>query len=133
MPTWVACIAHVAVDQDKGDVRVKRLTSVVDVGTVVHPDGALAQMEGSTLWGLSMALYESTAIENGMVSDRNLDTYSPLRMDQVPELDIEFIQNDHMPSGLGEPGVIVVAPAIANAVFHATGLRVRDLPIKLKA
>ncbi|GGO12846.1 aldehyde dehydrogenase [Iodidimonas muriae] len=133
MPTWVACIAHVAVDQDKGDVRVKRLTSVVDVGTVVHPDGALAQMEGSTLWGLSMALYESTAIENGMVSDRNLDTYSPLRMDQVPELDIEFIQNDHMPSGLGEPGVIVVAPAIANAIFHATGLRVRDLPIKLKA
>ncbi|WP_281302124.1 MULTISPECIES: molybdopterin cofactor-binding domain-containing protein [unclassified Iodidimonas] len=130
MPTWVACIAHVAVDKKSGTVRVKRLLSIVDAGTIVHPDGALAQMEGSSLWGLSMALYEGTALKDGMMADRNLDRYTPLRMDQVPELDIEFIENDHMPSGLGEPGVIVVAPAIANAIFAATGVRLRDLPMR---
>lgn len=109
---------------------MKRLLSVVDAGTIVHPDGALAQMEGSSLWGLSMALYEGTAFKDGMMADRNLDRYTPLRMDQVPDLDIEFMDNDHMPSGLGEPGVIVVAPAIANAIFAATGVRLRDLPMR---
>ena len=85
MPTWTACIAQVSVDPESGQISVDRLTSVVDAGTIVHPDGALAQLEGSVLWGLSLALHESTRIENGQVADTNLNTYSPLRIDQVPD------------------------------------------------
>ena len=110
---------------------VERLTLVVDAGTIVDPDSARAQMEGAALWGLSLALYESTRFEKGQVADTNLDTYTPLRINEVPELVIEFIASDAPPVGLGEPATTVVAPAIANAIFAATGVRIRDLPIKL--
>jgi CO/xanthine dehydrogenase Mo-binding subunit len=85
------------------------------------------------LWGLSLALFEGTAFENGQVKDTNLNTYSPLRMNNLPELDISFVQNTEFPTGLGEPGLIAVAPAIANAIFNAVGARVRDLPIRPEA
>jgi len=130
-PTWTACVAHVAVDAETRAVTVKKIWHTVDCGTVVHPDGAMAQAEGATLWGVSLALHESTAFENGEVKDRNLDTYRPLRMADVPELDINFIESSEFPMGMGEPAVVAVAPAIGNAVFAATGTRVRDLPIRL--
>jgi CO/xanthine dehydrogenase Mo-binding subunit len=133
MPTWGACVAHVKVDPASGQVSVLKLTSVLDCGTVVHPDGALAQTQGSVLWGLSLALFEGTQIKQGQVTDRNLNTYMPLRMNAVPELDISFMQNSEFPTGLGEPGLIAVAPAIGNAIFNATGARVRDLPIRPQA
>lgn len=133
MPTWSACVAHVKVNRDNGQVTVKKLTTVMDCGTVVHPDGALAQTEGAMLWGLSLALHEGTRIKNGQVADNNLNTYSPLRMKDVPELDIRFVENTEFPVGLGEPGLIAVAPAIGNAIFNAVGARVRDLPITADA
>jgi isoquinoline 1-oxidoreductase beta subunit len=133
MPTWGACVAHVKVDPTSGKVTVLKLTGLMDCGTVVHPDGALAQTEGSMLWGLSLALHEGTAFEKGQVKDTNLNTYTPLRMQDVPELDISFVQNSEFPTGLGEPGLIAVAPAIANAIFNAVGARVRDLPIRPEA
>lgn len=129
MPTWSACVAHVAVDGDL--VKVRKLWQTLDCGTVVHPDGAMAQAEGAMLWGLSIAMHEGTVFENGQVADRNLDTYRPLRMADVPELDIRFMDSTEFPTGLGEPPLIAVAPAIGNAVFAATGRRVRDLPIRL--
>ncbi|MDP5070277.1 MAG: molybdopterin-dependent oxidoreductase, partial [Congregibacter sp.] len=129
MPTWSACVAHVAVDGK--NVTVKKLWQTLDCGTVVHPDGAMAQAEGAMLWGLSLALHEGTAFENGQVRDRNLDRYKPLRMEHVPELDIKFMQSEEFPTGLGEPPLIAVAPAIGNAIFAATGKRIRDLPIRL--
>ncbi|MGE7418145.1 molybdopterin cofactor-binding domain-containing protein [Methylobacterium tarhaniae] len=101
-----------------------------DAGTLAHPDGAMAQAEGSVLWGLSLAMFEGTEYRKGLPRDLNLDSYTPVRMTDVPELDIEFLRNDHMPVGLGEPGVISVAPAIGNAIFAAVGARVRDLPIR---
>jgi len=101
--------------------------------TLAHPGGALAQIEGGMLWGLSIALHEGTAFERGLPRDLNFDTYTPVRMQDVPEIDIEFVQNDHMPVGLGEPGVITVAPAIGNAIFDAVGARVRALPIRPEA
>lgn len=128
-PTWTACVAHVAVSGN--DVSVKKLWQSIDCGTVVHPDGAMAQAEGATLWGLSIALHEGTGFENGMVKDRNLDTYTPLRMADVPELDIVFMDSTEFPTGLGEPPLIAVAPAIGNAVFAASGKRARELPIRL--
>src|SRR5262249_28390788 len=108
MPTWVACVARGRVDRRSGAVPVGKVTIVVDAGTLVHPDGALAQVEGSALWGLSMALYEGTEFVKGQVKDTNFDSYTPLRIGDVPELDIEFIDSTEIPVGLGEPGTTVV-------------------------
>jgi len=120
----------VHVDRKTGIISVKKITMVVDAGLIVHPDGALAQLEGGALWGVSLALKESTGFSNGQVKDTNLDSYTPLRMNEVPELDIEFIDSGEVPVGLGEPGVIGVGPAIGNAVYNAVGVRLRDLPMK---
>ena len=133
MPTWVACVARVRVERASGAVFVEKLTLVVDAGTIVHPDGALAQVEGGALWGLSMALREGTEFVNGQVKDTNFDTYTPLRIGDVPELDIEFVDSTEVPVGLGEPGTTVVAPAIGNAIFAAVGVRLRHLPIRPNA
>ncbi len=130
-PTWTACVAHVAVDAATRKVTVKKIWQTLDCGTVVHPDGALAQAEGASLWGVSLALHEGTRFAYGEVKHQNLDTYTPLRMSDVPELDIKFMQSEEHPTGLGEPPLIAVPPAIGNAIFAATGTRVRDLPIRL--
>ncbi len=131
MPTWVACVAHVAIDPSSGDISLKKLWQTIDVGTVVNPDGAMAQAEGAALWGVSLALHEGAAFAAGEVAEQNLDRYTPLRMRDVPELDIAFIDSEEFPSGLGEPPLIPVAPAIGNAIFAASGQRVRELPIRL--
>lgn len=133
MPTWTGCAARVAVDPASGAVKVEKLTLVVDCGTVVSPDGALAQMEGAALWGLSLALHEGTAFENGQPRDLNLDSYTPLRMSGVPDVEVEFIPSTEAPVGLGEPATTVVGPAIGNAIYRAVGARVRDLPIRPEA
>ena len=131
MPTWIACVAQVAVTPETGAVAVRKLWQTIDVGTVVNPSGAMAQAEGAALWGLSLALHEGAQFEAGQVKERNLDAYKPLRMSDVPELDIVFVESDAFPSGLGEPPLIPVAPAIGNAIFAATSQRVRDLRIRL--
>lgn len=129
MPTWVACAARVKVDRASGQVKVEKLWVVTDCGTVVHPDGALAQTEGGCLWGLSMALYEGTQFQDGQVRDHNLNAYTPVRMADVPELQIEFVPSTEAAVGLGEPATTVVAPAIGNAIFKAVGARLRHIPI----
>jgi len=111
-------------------VTLEKLTIVVDAGTIVHPDGALAQVEGAALWGASLALHEGSEFVNGRVKDTNLDTYTPLRMGDVPEMEIEFMPSTEVPTGLGEPATTVVGPAIGNAVFAAAGARLRHLPIR---
>jgi len=130
MPTWTAAAAQVHVDRKTGVVSCTRLWLVLDAGTIVHPDGALAQTEGGALWGLSMVLCEGSTIVNGTVVDRNLDTYTPLRMPQVPDIDVEFIPSTEKPTGLGEPGVTAIGPAVGNAIFHAVGVRLRHQPIR---
>ncbi|MDN2712188.1 molybdopterin-dependent oxidoreductase [Janthinobacterium sp. SUN118] len=133
MPTWTACVARVRVDRGTCMVKVEKLTMVIDAGTIVDPDGALAQAEGGALWGVSMALHEGTAFLNGEVKDTNLNTYTPLRMADVPELDIEFVSSTQAATGMGEPPTTAVAPAIGNAIFAAVAARVRHLPIRPEA
>ena len=130
MPTWVACVARVRVERSTGTVTVEKLTMVVDAGTIVDPDSALAQTQGAALWGLSMALHEGTEFANGQVRDTNLNTYSALRINDVPDMDITFVESGEVPVGLGEPGTTVIAPAIGNAIFAAVGVRLRHIPIE---
>lgn len=133
MPTWTACVAKVHVDRDSGKVTLQHLTLVTDAGTVVHPDGARAQVEGAALWGASMALHEGTEIDNGEVKDHNLNSYQPMRMRDVPAMTVEFIDSTETSVGLGEPATTVVGPAIANAIFAAVGVRLRTIPIRREA
>lgn len=133
MPTWIACVARVRVDRPSGRVAVEKLTLVIDAGTIIHPDSAAAQVEGAALWGLSMALFEGSEFVKGQPKDTNLDTYTPLRMGDVPEVEIEFLPSSETPVGLGEPATTAVAPAIGNAIFAASGARVRHLPIRPEA
>lgn len=133
MPTWTACVARVHVDRDTGRVKLEKMTLVTDAGTVVHPDGARAQVEGAALWGASMALHEGTRFENGEPVARNLNTYTPMRIGDVPELEIEFVDSTETAVGLGEPATTVTGPAIANAIFAAVGVRLREIPITPEA
>ncbi|UWQ98629.1 molybdopterin-dependent oxidoreductase [Rhodobacteraceae bacterium S2214] len=133
MPTWVGGAVQLHVDRETGDIDVQKMWLSFDCGTVVDPDGALAQCQGAALWGLSMALYEGTKFEDGNVADRNLGTYTPLRMIDTPPMEIEFIESTEVPVGLGEPGTTVIAPAIANAIYNAVGARLRHLPITPEA
>ncbi|MBV9979225.1 molybdopterin cofactor-binding domain-containing protein [Bradyrhizobium sp.] len=130
--SWTACVAHVAVDSS-GGVKVKKLTVATDVGTQVHPDNIRAQVEGAALWGLSLAMYEKATLANGGIEQTNFDSYTPLRMSQMPEVAVAVIANGEHATGVGEPAVTVVAPAIGNAVFNACGARVRELPITAEA
>jgi len=132
-PTWTACVAQVKVDPASGEVTLKKLTVAMDLGTVVNPDGVRAQIEGSTMWGVSLAMLEKATMKDGRIQQTNYDTYTPMRMSQMPELDISIIANGEPAVGCGEPAVTVIAPAIANAIFNAVGARVRSLPITAEA
>jgi isoquinoline 1-oxidoreductase subunit beta len=120
-------------NRTNGYIRAEKLTLVIDCGTVIHPNSAEAQVEGAALWGLSLALHEGTEFVNGQPKNTNLDSYRVLRMGDVPELEVEFLQSTETPVGLGEPAMTAVAPAIGNAIFVATGARVRHLPIRSQA
>jgi isoquinoline 1-oxidoreductase beta subunit len=130
--SWTACVAHVAV-APSGEVTVKKLTVATDVGTQVHPDNIRAQVEGAALWGLSLAMYEKATLKDGGIEQTNFDSYTPLRMSQMPEVAVAVIANGEKATGVGEPAVTVVAPAIGNAIFNASGARVRALPITAEA
>ena len=136
MPTWNACVAEVTADPESGKFQVDKLTLVADVGVAVNPDSTMAQMQSALLWGLSLAAKEFASLTQGAIDQKNFNQYKPLRMSDVPQLDVHLVENDHFPVGSGEPAVGAVAPAIANAVARAIGARVRDLPItpeKIKA
>ena len=128
-PTWTACVAEVEVNPQSGDVVVKKVTISMDVGTAVNPEGVKKQIEGSALYGISLAMYEELTMKNGSIEQANFDTWTPMRLNQTPEIETVLIQNGHYPAGTGEPATTVVAPAIANAIDNAVGARVRSLPI----
>ena len=125
------CTAVVAeVGQDEAGFRVYKLTTVVDAGLIINPDGATAQIQGCMLMGTSSALYEDIVVEEGRVTQRNFDTYPILRFDRAPEVMVELVDSPDDPRGLGEFAIGPVAAAIANGVSTLTGVRQRQLPFK---
>jgi isoquinoline 1-oxidoreductase subunit beta len=127
--TIAAEVAHVAVSPD-GTLRVNHVYAVVDCGDVVNPDSALAQVEGGIIFGLSAALTGEITFAEGRVQQRNFRDHQMIRLAHAPRITAEFIKTDRHPGGLGEPCVPPIAPAVTTAIFAATGIRVRDLPIK---
>lgn len=127
--TDVAQIAEVSVDD--GKIRVHKVTCVADVGTAVNPDIVRAQLEGAVMFALTAALHGEIELNNGEVVQSNFHNYPILRMDEAPAVEVVLIDSDSDPTGIGEPGVPPLAPAIANAVYRATGQRLRSLPLRL--
>jgi isoquinoline 1-oxidoreductase beta subunit len=117
------------VDSD-GTVHVHRIVAAVDCGRVVNPDTVKAQIEGGIVFGLTAALKTEITLEKGRVQQRNFHDYPMVRMFESPEIEVHIVPSSEKPTGVGEPGVPPVAPAVANAIFAATGKRVRRLPIK---
>jgi isoquinoline 1-oxidoreductase beta subunit len=135
--TYVATVVHTAVAED-GTVSVPRIDVAIDCGNVVNPDRVRAQMEGACIMGLSLALSSEISFKNGRVVQGNFDDYLVARIDQAPrEINVHIGPSnwDLPPGGVGEPGLPPLAPALTNAIFAATGKRIRSLPIgdQLKA
>lgn len=126
--TEVAQVAEVELVGNR--IRVRKVYCVVDCGTVINPDIVRAQMEGAIIYGLSAALDQQITLIDGVVQQRNFDTYPLLRMHECPEIVVELMANDEQPSGVGEPGLPPIAPAVANAVFQLTGVRLRRMPLQ---
>jgi CO/xanthine dehydrogenase Mo-binding subunit len=103
----------------------------VDCGTAVNPDIVKSQMESGIVFGLTAALKGRITIRDGAVEQSNFHDYQMLRMDEVPEIEVSIIETDAPPTGVGEPGTPPAAPALANAIFAATGTRLRDLPLQI--
>jgi isoquinoline 1-oxidoreductase beta subunit len=124
----VAEVAEVSVEANRA-LRVHRVTVAADVGPIVNRSGAENQCEGAVIDGLSAMLAQQITHENGRVREINLDRYPLLRMPQAPRVEVHFIESDHPPTGLGEPALPPLAPAVCNAIFAATGQRVYELPL----
>ena len=127
--THVAYVAEVSVDED-GKVRVHRVVAAVDCGQVVNPDNVAAQVEGGIAFGLTAALKAEATLKDGRMQQSNFHDYPILRMDEMPLVEVHIVESSQGPTGMGEMGVPPIAPAIANAVFAATGKRIRHIPIK---
>jgi isoquinoline 1-oxidoreductase beta subunit len=130
--SYVAQVAEVSVS-DEGAVRVHRVVCAVDCGMTVNPDIIEAQMQSAIVFGLSAALMGEITIHKGRVQQGNFHDYPILRMDQMPRVQVHIVASEAAPGGIGEPGTPPIAPAVANAVFAATGMPVRSLPIRLRA
>jgi isoquinoline 1-oxidoreductase beta subunit len=127
--SFAAHMAEVSVNP-KGIITVHKVVCAIDCGTAVYPDAIRAQAEGGVVMGLSTAFHEKVRFENGGVKTANYDEYPVLTMSEVPEIEVHIAKNNLKPGGVGEPVLPSVAPAVANAVFKATGVRLRELPFQ---
>ena len=126
--TYIAPVAEIAVGKD-GQVRVSRVVCAVDCGQMVNPDTIRAQIEGGIIFGITAALYGQITIKDGRVEQTNFDSYQMLRINEAPTVEVHLIDSNEAPGGIGEPGTAAIAPAVVNAIFAATGKRLRKLPI----
>nr|WP_256733731.1 molybdopterin cofactor-binding domain-containing protein [Pseudomonas reactans] len=124
---YAAQVAEVSVEADH--VRVHKVTCVVDCGRAIVPDSVVAQMQGGAIFGLTAALFGNITFKDGRVEQANFDSYRLLRMNEAPLIDTHLLDSEETPGGIGEVSTVTIAPAVVNAVFAATGKRVRRLPI----
>ena len=127
--SFVAQAAEVSIEGNK--IRVHRVLCAIDCGAVINPDIVRAQIEGGIMFGLTAALYGNIEIENGAVVQSNFHDYKMLRINEAPEVEVLIVETEQAPSGVGEPGLPPIAPAVANAVYQATGQRLYSMPLTL--
>lgn len=127
--SYVAAVAEVSVAKD-GKIRVHRIVAATDPGHAVNPQQIEAQVEGSFVYGLTAALYGECTVANGRIEQENFDTYQMMRIDEMPKVETVIVPSGGFWGGVGEPTIAVAAPAVLNAIFTATGKRIRDLPMK---
>jgi isoquinoline 1-oxidoreductase beta subunit len=130
--TYMAQVAEVEVSKD-GAVRVRRVVCAVDCGTVVNPDTVQAQIQSAVIFGITAALYGEVTLKDGRVEQTNFDTYQMLRINEAPAIEVHIVQSFEPPGGMGEPGTSAIVPAVTNAIFAATGKRLRKLPVDATA
>jgi isoquinoline 1-oxidoreductase subunit beta len=129
MGTYLSQVAEVEVSKE-GEVKVRRVVCAVDCGQIVNPDTIVAQIEGGIIFGISAALWSEITLKGGRVEQHNFNDYRVLRINEAPQIEVHLVKNTESPGGIGEPGTIGIAPAMANAIFAVTGKRIRKLPIK---
>ena len=129
--SYVVAIVEAEVDND-GQIALRRVTAAVDCGSAVNPDGVEAQIQGGLIFGLTAALYNEITIAKGRVQQGNFNNYRMMRINETPPIEVHLVRNGEAPGGIGEPGVSIAGPALANALFAATGVRLRNLPIDRK-
>lgn len=127
--SFVAQVADVSVEN--GEIKINKVTCVIDCGSVVNPEIVKAQMESGINFGITAALYGDITLKDGVVQQSNFHDYPMLRMNEAPEIEVHIVDSNEAPTGVGEPGTPPIAGAIANAVFAATGKRLRSLPLKV--
>ena len=127
--SYVAQVAEVSVTSD-GRLRVHRVVCAVDCGMAVNPDIIHAQMESAVAFGLSAVLHGAITLEHGRAKQSNFHDYPVLRIDEMPEVEVHIVESGEALGGIGEPGTPPIAPAVCNAIFAATGTRIRSLPIR---
>jgi isoquinoline 1-oxidoreductase/isoquinoline 1-oxidoreductase beta subunit len=125
----VAQAAEVSVENNK--IRVHRVLCSIDCGLVVNPDIVRGQVEGAIMYGLTAALYGNIEFENGAVKESNFHDYKVLRINEAPLVKVVIVESEEAPTGVGEPGLPPIAPAVANAVYGATGVRLSSMPLSL--
>ena len=125
--TYLAQVAEVKVEDD--EVKVLRVVAAVDCGMVINPNHVVAQIEGGIVYGLTAALWGEITIENGVINQKNFDTYQLLRMNQLPNIEVHLVKSAEAPGGIGEPGTAGIAPAVTNAIYAASKKRIRELPV----
>lgn len=126
--TYAAQVAEVSVSPS-GEVRVHKVFTVVDCGIAINPDSVVAQVQGGTIFGLSAVLFGNITFKDGRVEQGNFDTYRVLRINETPQIETWRVESDESPGGLGEVSTVTIAPAVVNAIYAATGKRLRTLPI----
>jgi isoquinoline 1-oxidoreductase beta subunit len=126
--SFIATVVEAEVDE-QGEVHLRRVTSAVDTGIAVNPDTIMAQLEGGLIFGLTAALYGEITIDKGRVQQSNFNDYRMLRIDQAPKIEVHVIKSGEAPGGIGETGVTASSPALRNAIYAATGVALRRLPI----
>ena len=112
-----------------GAVRVRRVVCAVDCGTVVNPDTVRAQIQSAIIFGITAALHGEITLKDGRVQQTNFDTYQMLRMNEAPAIEVHIVQSAEPPGGMGEAGTSAIVPAVTNAIFAATGKRLRKMPV----